>query len=263
VVNVTARPEPLIVMPAAEALSDSDLRGDFAWETNKPRGRPKSSARAPALAALLTLVGIGLGGWWLLNPSPTRVSRGNTSFSAPIEVAPPAAGLATSPASGVAAAPASSGAARGPAATADAGATAAPAAAAVTTAPAAVATVAAAPSAVVPSAVVPSASAAMSLAAAPSPAPAPPVASPPALEPVVTAAAAPPEAKPSKSAAKETAKAASTKTSAKRPDDAAPRDDCSGRTNFSLYYCMQKQCTLPQFKAHAQCKLLREKDIVD
>jgi hypothetical protein len=93
------------------------------------------------------------------------------------------------------------------------------------------------------------------------------VASPPALEPVVTAAAAPspspPAAKPSKSAAKETAKAASTKTSAKRPDDAAPRDDCSGRTNFSLYYCMQKQCTLPQFKSHAQCKLLREKDIVD
>lgn len=265
-VSAPTRPEPLIVPPAAEALSDSDLRGDFAWETNKPRGRPKSSARAPALAALLTLVGIGLGGWWLLNPSPTRVSRGNTSFSAPIEVAPPAAGLATSPASGVTTAPASSGAVPGPAATADAGAAAAPTVAAVTPAPAAVA-----PASVVPSAVAPSASAAMSVAAAPSPAPAPapapaltpPVASPPALEPVVTAAAAPPAAKPSKSAAKETAKAASTKTSAKRPDDAAPRDDCSGRTNFSLYYCMQKQCTLPQFKAHAQCKLLREKDIVD
>jgi hypothetical protein len=101
----------------------------------------------------------------------------------------------------------------------------------------------------------------MSVAAAP--APAPPVASPPALEPVVTAAAAPAAAKPSKPASKEAAKAASTKTSAKRADDAAPRDDCAGRTNFSLYYCMQKQCTLPQFKAHAQCKLLREKDIVD
>ncbi len=267
-VSPPTRPEPLIVVPVAEAVSDSDLRGDFAWETNKPRGRPKSSARAPALAALLTLVGIGLGGWWLLNPSPTRVSRGNTSFSAPIEVAPPAAGLSTSPASGVAVAPASSGATLGPAAATDAGATAAPPVAAVVTAPAAVA-----PSAVVPSAAAPSASAALSVAAAPppaptpapapAPAPAPPVASPPALEPVVTAAAAPPAAKPSKSASKETAKAASTKTSAKRADDAAPRDDCTGRTNFSLYYCMQKQCTLPQFKAHAQCKLLREKDIVD
>jgi hypothetical protein len=82
------------------------------------------------------------------------------------------------------------------------------------------------------------------------------VAPPPGEKPVDKAA------KPAKTTAKETAKA-STKSSAKRPENAAPRDDCAGRTNFSLYYCMQKQCTLPQFKTHSQCKLLREKDIVD
>jgi serine/threonine protein kinase len=274
--NAPTMPRPLIVAPAAEALSDKDLRGDFAWEA-KPRGRPTSSARAPALAALVTVVGIGVGAWWLLTPSPPRLPRGSTSFSAPIEAAPPAAGLSTAPASGV------SAATPAPTATADGGAAAAPTVAAVTPAPLAVIPSAVIPSAVAPSAIAPSpspsSSAAVSVAAAPAPAPAPsppaapPVASPPALEPVVTAAAAPPPApaekpvdkpaaKASKSAAKESTAKAGTKSSARRSEDAAPRDDCAGRTNFSLYYCMQKQCTLPQFKAHAQCKLLREKDIV-
>ncbi len=45
------------------------------------------------------------------------------------------------------------------------------------------------------------------------------------------------------------------------PDN--PRAGCSGRTNFSLYYCMQKQCKEPQFVKHPQCKLLRERDIVE
>jgi len=46
------------------------------------------------------------------------------------------------------------------------------------------------------------------------------------------------------------------------PPQATPRGACSGRANFSLYYCMQTQCRKPQFSAHAQCRQLRESDDV-
>ncbi len=42
----------------------------------------------------------------------------------------------------------------------------------------------------------------------------------------------------------------------------SPRAQCSGRSNFSLYYCMQTQCKQARFTAHPQCQRLREHDEV-
>jgi serine/threonine protein kinase len=42
----------------------------------------------------------------------------------------------------------------------------------------------------------------------------------------------------------------------------SPRAQCSGRSNFSLYYCMQTQCKQARFSAHPQCQRLREHDEV-
>jgi hypothetical protein len=44
---------------------------------------------------------------------------------------------------------------------------------------------------------------------------------------------------------------------------ANPRAACAGRTNFSLYYCMQTQCKDARLVNHPQCKRLRETDSVD
>ncbi|HSI60554.1 MAG TPA: zinc ribbon domain-containing protein, partial [Ideonella sp.] len=43
----------------------------------------------------------------------------------------------------------------------------------------------------------------------------------------------------------------------------SPRAVCGGRTNFALYNCMQQQCKKPQFAQHAQCRLLRDRDVVE
>ncbi|HZE92554.1 MAG TPA: protein kinase, partial [Rhizobacter sp.] len=47
----------------------------------------------------------------------------------------------------------------------------------------------------------------------------------------------------------------------KRPAPAVPENPramCSGRSNFSLVYCMQTQCKQPKFSHHAQCEELRK-----
>jgi serine/threonine protein kinase len=44
---------------------------------------------------------------------------------------------------------------------------------------------------------------------------------------------------------------------------ASPRDVCGARTQFSLYRCMQVQCSQPQWAAHAQCERLLTTDSVD
>jgi hypothetical protein len=59
------------------------------------------------------------------------------------------------------------------------------------------------------------------------------------------------------------AKPAPAKTAAARHTPAPPDNPsamCSGRTNFSLVYCMQTQCKLPKFSRHAQCEALRRQD---
>jgi non-specific serine/threonine protein kinase len=42
----------------------------------------------------------------------------------------------------------------------------------------------------------------------------------------------------------------------------SPREACAGRTEFSLYRCMQTQCAKPQWSTHEQCVRLREMDAV-
>ena len=44
---------------------------------------------------------------------------------------------------------------------------------------------------------------------------------------------------------------------------ASPRDACAGRTQFSLYRCMQAQCEQPDWAHHPQCQRLRSTDSVD
>lgn len=43
----------------------------------------------------------------------------------------------------------------------------------------------------------------------------------------------------------------------------SPRAVCGARTNFALYYCMQKQCKESRWFTHPQCKRLRDEDVVD
>ncbi len=42
-----------------------------------------------------------------------------------------------------------------------------------------------------------------------------------------------------------------------------PREACGDRTQFSLYRCMQKQCSEGRWASHAQCEHLRATDSVD
>ena len=44
---------------------------------------------------------------------------------------------------------------------------------------------------------------------------------------------------------------------------ASPREVCGVRTQFSLYRCMQMQCSQPQWTSHVQCERLRTTDSVD
>ncbi len=44
---------------------------------------------------------------------------------------------------------------------------------------------------------------------------------------------------------------------------ASPRKACGPRTQFSLYRCMQMQCSQRRWASHAQCKRLRTTDSVD
>jgi len=44
---------------------------------------------------------------------------------------------------------------------------------------------------------------------------------------------------------------------------ASPREACGARTQFSLYRCMQMQCSQRKWTSHAQCERLRATDSVD
>ena len=44
---------------------------------------------------------------------------------------------------------------------------------------------------------------------------------------------------------------------------ASPREACGARTQFSLYRCMQMQCSQRRWASHAQCERLRTTDSVD
>ena len=44
---------------------------------------------------------------------------------------------------------------------------------------------------------------------------------------------------------------------------ATPREVCGARTQFSLYRCMQAQCSQPRWASHAECERLRTTDSVD
>jgi serine/threonine protein kinase len=76
---------------------------------------------------------------------------------------------------------------------------------------------------------------------------------------------APPAANPApspRSAAEEARKLAAAKRKAHADKALAaaattPRGTCSGRSNFSLVYCMQNQCSKPVFSRHSQCVAFR------
>jgi serine/threonine protein kinase len=80
------------------------------------------------------------------------------------------------------------------------------------------------------------------------PTPAPPVVTKPA-PPVVTKPAPPVRAKPA--------------APPSPPAPASPRDACAGRTQFSLYRCMQTQCEQRGWTNHPQCERLRATDSVE
>jgi non-specific serine/threonine protein kinase len=48
-----------------------------------------------------------------------------------------------------------------------------------------------------------------------------------------------------------------------KPTVTSPRERCEGRTGFALYQCMQLQCDLAEWSAHAQCLRLRQSDAID
>jgi serine/threonine protein kinase len=123
------------------------------------------------------------------------------------------------------------------------------------------------------------------VATAPTPAPLPPLPETPTAaidKPQVAAApvakAAPHDeaarktafAKPAKQAAPKAvgAKSAATPSAAAKPPAVrlaatSPRELCGGRTQFSLYRCMQTQCAQAAWSQHVQCKLLRTRDLVE
>ena len=47
------------------------------------------------------------------------------------------------------------------------------------------------------------------------------------------------------------------------PAPTSPREVCGARTQFSLYRCMQTQCSQRRWASHAQCEHLRTTDSVD
>lgn len=84
-----------------------------------------------------------------------------------------------------------------------------------------------------------------------------PAAAPPAA---ASAAAAPPARVQPKAARPATSTARSRAAAAKRAAAALPATPaaaCAPRSNFSLYWCMQKQCEASRFYAHPQCVRLR------
>lgn len=132
-----------------------------------------------------------------------------------------------------------------------------------------VATAAPAPAASVPTVSPPAAPAPAPT--APAPASTPAAVTPPAptlaTAPASTAAVAPaPSPTPARARAEPPAPAPA-KPRAATPREAAPapapRTACAGRSDFSLYRCMQQQCAKPPNADHAQCKRLRETDQVD
>lgn len=94
--------------------------------------------------------------------------------------------------------------------------------------------------------------------AAPAPRATPPAARKPAVQPTRTAQA------PRASHKVSTSGTGQALTSSTRPQRSAadPRSACSGRSNFSLYYCMRNTCRQSRYAAHPQCVKLRESDDV-
>jgi hypothetical protein len=77
---------------------------------------------------------------------------------------------------------------------------------------------------------------------------------PAASDPGVAVASSEPEPAPLTTVAKAPAKRA-----APEPDN--PRAMCGARTNFSLYFCMEKQCKRPLFAQHPQCAALKRGEV--
>jgi hypothetical protein len=88
-----------------------------------------------------------------------------------------------------------------------------------------------------------------------------PAAAPPAAPAASAAAPAPPRARPPTTRAKPPAATSRTRAAAQKRTAAAlpatPAAACAPRSNFSLYWCMTKQCEAPRFYAHPQCVRLR------
>jgi non-specific serine/threonine protein kinase len=96
------------------------------------------------------------------------------------------------------------------------------------------------------------------------PAPPPPTLAPPTTtSPATTAppaATPPPAKKPAPARSPPPPRAAQPRAA---PEPASPRAACGERTEFSLYRCMQRQCSQRQWASHPQCERLRRTDRVD
>lgn len=93
------------------------------------------------------------------------------------------------------------------------------------------------------------------------PAPAVPAPAPVAAAPAVPAEAPAPLVMTPAPSPRPAAPAPAPRVAATAP--ATPRVACGGRTEFSLYRCMQQQCAKPAFAKHAQCVQFKRTDRVD
>ena len=265
--------------PPLRAVPDSAARVDPAFGTVAAHRLPRAAAPAPrtpepppprvvlkrprtrqrAFWASLVLV-LLLGGaafqWWRLNelaqgdaqvrrePTPVAAAPVEPPAPAPAAQTPasePAPSLSPTPITEPTPAPAPA-------------ATQAPAAAQAPAPAPAPATTAAAPPVIDPAAEPPTS-------AGPAPAPAPAASSaPPAA---VMAATPPPPATPAATTRPPATAAVRTKSAPVPAGPASPREACAGRTQFSLYRCMQSQCEQRGWAKHPQCERLRATDSVD
>lgn len=207
------------------------------------RPQPPRRSRAGALAAVaaLALVGVGIAAWWKADPgvggstAALPVAPAPVVPAAPVQaVTRPETTVAPRPAPSVPPAPAAELTPAGEMPTATAIPTSTPTAAA-TVVPATTATTAA------------TAHNRTASAQTPTPRPAQPRA------PTVAAArtAKPVAARPATVNSRPVATASTDASRALRAR--SPLAACGSRTQFSLVYCMQQQCTRPAYKAHPQC----------
>jgi hypothetical protein len=248
---------------AADDSSAASWRASRTRDEHSPPAARPSGRRAAWLWALSALL-LVLGGaaFWRLSATNTvdeQLAR-ITELLPRIQLPPPERPAASVPPPTVAAAPAPAASASEAVAVAEA-----PAASATIATPPAAATPAAAAE---PAASAPPAAAGDVMAEHRLPPPAAGVAPVQPAAAVATMAAKSPPARPAEAQATPPARTPqrSAARGGARPDGALPprrlsatdpREQCGGRRDFALLYCLRAQCKKPQYEASEQCRTLR------